>query len=259
MSDFNGEFYIGTILLEPNRWATGKTPTYRVSEWIERFRAAGFDGMELWENHAALADAKERKAIVDSGFPAAVFNSYCNFGDEAEGEWRRAAELARELNAQGVKFNFGKDPARRDADLRNIRRFRDLLPENCRALCECHPGTLAETPAQAAALFDALGRERFEAIVHPFRPDTDELRDWLRRLGPRITHVHVQIREGAAFVRLDQQADLAQEGLRILREEGFAGSFTLEFTSGVRAPREDVERLFAGARRDLAFLREHWG
>lgn len=45
---------IGTILLEPNRWKPGKLPSFRVSQWLDRFADAGFAGVELWENHAAL-------------------------------------------------------------------------------------------------------------------------------------------------------------------------------------------------------------
>ena len=56
------EIYIGTILLERNRWTRDKKPTCLVSEWIPRFKEAGFDGMELWENHAALASSTELKA-----------------------------------------------------------------------------------------------------------------------------------------------------------------------------------------------------
>lgn len=37
----------GTVLLEANRWAKDRTPTYRVSEWLGRLAAAGVDGIEL--------------------------------------------------------------------------------------------------------------------------------------------------------------------------------------------------------------------
>ena len=45
------DVYIGTILLEANRHRPGKVPTYLVSQWSQRFVQAGFDGVELWENH----------------------------------------------------------------------------------------------------------------------------------------------------------------------------------------------------------------
>ena len=35
--------YIGSILLEPNRHKPSRVPTLHVSEWIDRFAAAGFD------------------------------------------------------------------------------------------------------------------------------------------------------------------------------------------------------------------------
>ena len=52
----DGKIYIGTILLEVNRWTAGKEPSYLVSEWVERFAEAGFDGMELWQFHAPPDD-----------------------------------------------------------------------------------------------------------------------------------------------------------------------------------------------------------
>ena len=33
LDDVKNKIYIGTILLEVNRWGHPRTPTYRVSEW----------------------------------------------------------------------------------------------------------------------------------------------------------------------------------------------------------------------------------
>ena len=41
-----------------------------------------------------------------------------------------------------------------------------------------------------------------------------------------------------------------------MRDCGFAGSWTLEFTGGTGAADENIEDLYAGALADLAFLKE---
>jgi hypothetical protein len=102
--------YLGTVLLEANRWAKDRTPTYRVSEWLERIAAAGFDGIELWENHATLADCAERSALRGSTVPIRVFNSYVPLDAGGENARRTVAGLVRELNAGAVKFNVSNSP-----------------------------------------------------------------------------------------------------------------------------------------------------
>jgi hypothetical protein len=36
MNGVEHPIYLGSILLEPNRWAAGKQPSYRVSDWHGR-------------------------------------------------------------------------------------------------------------------------------------------------------------------------------------------------------------------------------
>jgi len=105
-------------------------------------------------------------------------------------------------------------------------------------------------------LFDQLGRDRYEIIVHPVaRPQ--ELPDWFAEFGSRITHSHMQIRdEDGLPILLERKPTLVRETLHIMREEGYTGSFTLEFTEGTNRPGEHVDLLWDNALRDLQFLRE---
>lgn len=252
------KIYIGTILLELNRWGNPKTPTYRVSEWTERFREAGFDGMELWEYHATLCSEAERKALEASSFPVAVYNSYGDFDDGSEDDRRGAAEMVRALGAGGVKYNVGKDPALRDEYLRNLRAWAEALPEDCRLLCECHGGTIIEEPEAAAKFFGELEDGRYQIVVHCFMPELDRLRAWFRAFGPAITLAHVQLGAGGGRRdRLDNQPEHVREALRVMRGEGFQGAFTLEFTQGTREPGENVADLWEAALADLHFLKEN--
>ena len=119
-----------------------------------------------------------------------------------------------------------------------------------------------EEPEQAAAVFADLRDEaRFQAIVHPFTESPESLRQWFRALGAkRITHAHVQYREKGAFKRLSADAARNKEILAVLREVGFAGSYTLEFTEGTSAPGgEDIETLYRNALDDRDFLKRYQG
>ena len=249
-----GDVYLGTVLLEANRWAAQRSPGFRVSDWLARADGAGFDGVELWENHAVLADARERAALRAAPLPVSVFNSYVPF-DEAGAPARAAtATMVRDLGARAVKFNVGNDPARLAGELAEARRWGEQMPD-VRLLCECHSGTSLEDPATAAAAL--AGFPDIDIIVHPF--SGAHLPDWLARFGGRVRHAHVQVVDAQwRRWRLRDQPVLVRERLAMLRDAGFDGSFTIEFTAGVGAVTEDRDALFAAACEDLVFLKEEW-
>lgn len=245
--------YLGSICLEPNRWSPSKRPSYSVGDWLERIAAAGFDGIELWENHFLLADAAEQ-ATLAAATPLAIYNSYALPDNAAAMEASaRGVEL---LGARAVKFNVGKDTARLDEELAIVSDWARQMP-GAKLLCECHPGTTLETPQAAQRAFDVWDAARFGVMIHPFTTPLAELRDWLRLLGPKVEHAHCQIRgEDGRPVRLDQRQGEARRALDVLREGGFAGSFTIEFTLGTSTPDDLTEILWENALRDLEFLRE---
>jgi len=256
--NFEGNIYIATILLERNRHQEPKVPTYRVSEWMGRFARDGFDGIELWENHAALADEAERAAIRDADPPVAVFNTYAPFGADGADQRDAAAEMTAYFRAAGAKYNLGPDPDLWDTYVASVREWAGRLPPDCRVLCECHPGTVVEAPDAAERLLDALGAPRFQAMIHPFSRGLDVLEAWLDRLGGRITHAHVQYRpEGKEAQRLSAAPKRNAEVCQMLRERGWAGSLSLEFTEGMNRPDESIEDSYRAALDDRDFLREH--
>lgn len=256
MTDTHHQVYIGTILLEHNRWEEQCSPTYQLSDWLARFQDDGFAGMELWENHMLLADGQEQQRLVDSALPVSIYNSYANFEDGEEEKWAKSAEAVHCLKAKAVKFNLGKDEALKETYLRNVRKWAEMLPQDCRLLCECHPGTAAETPKQAADMFQALDSKRVEAIIHPFFCLGD-LQSWFDELGSAITHAHVQIRDAQdQFIRLNQAPDRAKRRLDIMKRCGFPGTYTLEFAAGTRSG-ADREQLYRAALEDFSFLKEY--
>ena len=62
MSNREG-IYIGSACLERTRWGS-RQPSFLVSDWLARFQADGFDGIELWEFHYLRADAAEQERLA---------------------------------------------------------------------------------------------------------------------------------------------------------------------------------------------------
>lgn len=251
------EIYIATVLLERNRWSKEKTPTFRVSEWAERFAAAGFDGIELWENHVALAPPEEVEALKAAPIPVRIFNTYATFGPEDDPRREQAAQFSRELGVRAIKFNVGGNAGLFDTYVEQVLAWRKELPDEITPLCECHPGTVLEEPEAAARAFEVWAEAGIGAMMHPFNLTPQEVRTWLRSLGPALTHAHVQLNRERRMQSLVPHREYVQEILQVMKEEGFTGTFSLEFTEGVGGgASEDMEQLFASACVDMELLRK---
>ncbi len=248
---YGDRIYLGTVLLEKNRWLNGvRHPSLQVSDWAERIASDGFDGLELWENHAVLASEEEREKLKDLPVPVALFNSYDRCEMETLAARRLAAETALALGAEGMKFNFGRVPERHERYVENVKEWRAMLPRDFRFLCECHGGTTMENPEKAAAVFRELGREEYEIIIHGFGGDEAGIRKLFDCHGDRITHIHVCLSPKGPVPDED-----ARTRVDLLKALGFRGSFTIEFTEGVGADNEDAETLYRHAVRDMMQLR----
>ncbi|MFW5788179.1 MAG: sugar phosphate isomerase/epimerase family protein [Halanaerobiales bacterium] len=253
------EIYLGTILMELNRWSSDK-PVIKVSEWLERIHKDGFAGLELWENHIFRAESpqKEIKALKKAKIPVAIYNSYVGFGSEDRKKRQKAAEYINELGARGVKYNLGHEEEMLDTYVDNLKKWDTQLPEGCRLLCECHGGTVLEEPAVAKKVFADLGKECYQAIVHCFN-EPDKLKEWFVNLGDRITHAHVSVKdENGQGVRLRNAPERVEENLRIMKNYNYRGTFTLEFTEGLRSEDENPEDSYRAAVDDLQYLTTKW-
>lgn len=252
------DILMGSILLDVNRWGNPKTPTYEVSEWEGAFKEAGFDGVELWEYHATLCSDEERERLVVSPYLSTLYNMYSDFDDASEAGRQAAAEMIVKLGSRGVKFNVGKDPALRDTYLKNLRAWREAVPDSCTLLCECHPGTIVEEPEAAKSFFADLDMDGWEVMVHCFIPDLDVLKRWFDCMGDKVTHAHVQMRDADRnILMLQEDPDRAKRSLKVMYDAGFSGSYTVEFAKGTREPGENIDDLWTAAKSDLAFLRDH--
>jgi sugar phosphate isomerase/epimerase len=256
-----GTVLLGTVALEPNRWATvdpSGAPIARVSTLLDQIAHAGFDGLELWERHATT-DPAEAAALLAGPVPVTVWNSYASFDDPDPAERDQVAAWVERSGSSAVKFNVGADMAQLDRYAERLASWVALLPAGAVALCECHAGiSVAEAPEVAAALFAAAGPpDRVQAIVHTHET-ADHLTARFDAYGERITHVHVNHLDpgtGRAPRLADRAAQLTAT-VAHLRSLGFRGSWTLEFVHGTLTDGDRPALLLAQAAQDLRVLRE---
>lgn len=251
------EILLGTILIEPNRWL-GSDPSVTISRWLPRFRADGFDGVDLMQRHALGWGREEMARLQAAADDIRLFNSYVRFGDEAEQvhERKTVAAAIRRLAVRGVKIGLGRDTSRKAELIANLQKWSETLPEECTLLLEAHDGMLGGTPDEAARILAPLPTPRFGVIIHALsNPDT--VRHWFDATGERIAHTHLNRRnERGEGILLKEAADSVRACLDVLKQAGYRGGHTLEFTAGIRTPAENPEMLYRNAVQDLAFLRE---
>jgi sugar phosphate isomerase/epimerase len=251
------DIFLGTIVLEPNRWSTIRQDcraTTEISAWLDRVQGAGFDGIELWEPHVREASDAELAAILDNPLPVSVFNTYVGFDEADPSNREAAAEWVRRSGATRVKWNTG--PERDDVSLaayaERLAEWAALLP-GVELICECHDGSAMDDPAVAAKILVAGSN----ALVHT-HDDLDLLRRKFSAYGPRITHVHVNhLFTGSP--KLEEISDELAEKIALVRELGFDGTWTIEFVHGTGGEHDEPAPMFAQAVEDLGVLRSLLG
>lgn len=252
---------LSSMLLEPLRWAPGRQVSLRVSDWSDRASIAGFDGWELFENHGLSADEAELAALAEGQMPVTVFHSCAGFEDIGAEERIAAAAVAQRLGVRALQFNVGKDAGRLEEYRRNVAALVGATAGRPSLWCECESGTLLERPERVLGFLRGFAPVDFDVVVHPFAAGPNETLHWLRLLGPRVRHAHVQMRarnDPGRFIALADDAPRARECLAALREGGFDGSLTIECAAPIGGAHDRPQALFAAACRDLEFLRTHW-
>ncbi len=252
--DYTDEIYIASVLLEPNRHKPPKLPSFELSSWLKCFKEDGFDGVEIWENHALKCSEKEKIALINST-DLAIFGSYCGFDPDAADSREAAAEFVKAAGINRIKYNVGKNPGSWKEYRTTLLAWAESLPADVRLLCECHPGTIIEEPEAAKEFFSGLPSEKFGIIVHPLRRDA-MLEKWMALFGSQVCHVHLQLRNsGGMVLPLSSDPVFLAERINLMKRYNFKGSFSLEFTEGMNQEGETVEDNYRRSLADLAVLK----
>lgn len=252
---------LGTVAIEPNRWGTvhaDRMPMCAVGEWADSIGGAGFDGIEVWDQHLTMASPTDVERILGT-LSVPVFNSYASLDVADASERAFVADWVGRCGASAVKFNVGNDAAAERDYAERIAGWLELLPDTASLICECHEGiSIAEDPIVAARIFDAAGPpERLGALIHTHE-SLDHLAERFDAYGDRIRHVHVNyldVANRSVPALADRRTDL-EASVSFLRSQGFTGTWTVEFVSGILSPDDHPEALMARAAEDVAVLRD---
>lgn len=231
--------YFATVLFEKNRWNREEKSFLNILDWLDRIKDAGFDGLELWEYHAyQLSDSEIQQ--VKNYFPDIIFNTYEDFS--VYKNLSKVTEYIHKLDCIGCKFNFGNNSGFIERYIDNITKWRKNFREPFRLICECHKNTICEDPIKA---YDVLSRIKTEVLVHA-NSGENVLNDWFSILGDYITHSHIN------FFRCSENVWLNEEITDVISLiKSHIKTATLEFTYGVGDEKEDVNKLFNNAVRDM--------
>lgn len=252
------KIFLASIALEKNKWAEGKIPSYKVSDFIHRVKNDGFYGIELWENHYMLADREEQKKLENADVKY-IFNSYLSLKDGLTDDLRKIADAICRLGAAAVKYNFSLKNANTESEydkddftnqIDTLLKFAELLPNNVKLLCECHANTIMEEPEIAGRVFEGLD-ERFGAIIH-LSAEKSLMENCFKYYGNRILHIHTAYTgEMNEFEPLKNGDKKLRSNMEYFKTHGFSGSCSVEFVK----EEDSAENYYKNALKDLEYLK----
>ena len=255
------QFFLNTGLLEHNRWPRGN-PSFLVSDWLDKILEAGFDGIELWENHALLASPEERQRLAQWDHPI-ILNHYDTCLPHHETQRKALDAVIEELGCIGMKWNGAfTNMDLRDDCLRVGEAWVHKYPPPFRSLCECHGRTVFEEIAPFIEVTSNWQQPPEVILQLPGNLGSEYLDpEPLFDLGKdRITYVHLQLiladaKDGMRSCLRDEK-NLVVERIHQLVQLGYQGDWCVKFTGGCsKGIDPPIEKLFANACDDLDLVK----
>ena len=266
---------LNSIALEPNRWTKEKVPYFRLHDLLDEVAGAGFDAIEVWQNHVATLDeievcrlAREARQL---GVTFPVIGMYPLFhltGAERAGELARFERMfgsARALGTGVIKVFAGRISSaditaeQWDASVGFAREVLEGAGEELLFTVETHGNTLADSCECALRFVQAVGSPRLKVCWQPYDfTDTEKAIQDFDRLSEHVIHLHVQGRSGGEMALLEESDIDYSLLLEHVFASGFDGLVSIEFARGcvVESPEElDVHEVLANAARDRRFIR----
>ena len=276
------QILLNTIMLEPNRWTGDHTLTCPLIDLLKPVAAAGFHELEIWQYHISRLHAKELDALKEGldglGMRSVALGGYTQLhltgadGEVMETQLATLVEYGAILGVKTFKIFPGSlgsdklDETQRHLSVGRIQRLAEQLVKRDMALTlETHGNTLCDSLESAIRLLDDLSTcgESVGICFQPYTEhDTDQAIATFDALQGRVLHLHLQNRrEGATTLLEEGDWTDYRRLLPHVRQSGFDGPLSLEFTEGI-TPADgesfDLQRVIDNAARDRDFAREVW-
>ncbi len=269
------QILLNSIAVEPNRWSGGKIPHYRLEDLLPAISEAGFESVEIWQNHVALLDTDAVKSLADladdlkMGFP--IIGMYPRFhleGEEREAELQRFESMVAKmdiLDSDIIKLMPGQLPSSEmppDVWERSVHFFHELLERTKDAgvifTLETHGGTVADEPDALERFLEDVDSGRVEVCWQPYDfTSTGKAIQLYDRLADRIVHLHLQGRSDGEMELLENADIDYQQVLGHIFNTDFDGYLSIEFVRDCVAdsPEDfDLDLVLKNARRDRKFI-----
>jgi sugar phosphate isomerase/epimerase len=270
---------LGTIALEPNRWTAFKEPRMDLIELLPAIRRAGFNQLEIWQNHVSLRSLAAIRALRAKGdevgmtFPyIGVYPIFTAGGLEAREQERIQADIldkAEILGTHRLKIMLACGLRGGEATPDQLRQvaerfgnwYREAKSRGIQMAVELHGGTVFDPVEAGERFMQAHPELDFTICYQPYDfQDTAKAMALADRFSGRISHLHLQAPQpqdqGGLYSLLeDSTLDYRRLLPHILRRNPTA-TMTLEFVRDCIAKDSpfDVDRVLASARKDADFV-----
>jgi 3-dehydroshikimate dehydratase len=230
-----------TIAFQKNKWGKDRQLERPLREILPILAEAGYDGVEIWNDHLMTLPPDQRIAIARQieqlGLEVAMISPYFDFTTSdasAEQSMERAREVleeARRLKARGIRVftgRTGSEAATPAQWKRAVKCLQELSSwtndERMYWACETHKNNLMDTIPGSNRLMAEVNRRNVGLIFQPATFGEDHM-EALDLLGPYIVHVHATNADGEGkTIGLEEgELDYSQiiRGLGRFSYEGF--------------------------------------
>ena len=274
------ELLLNTVMLEVNRWTQDHQLTAPLIDLLPGIKRAGFNALEVWQYHLSRLDRTELGALIrrldELEMRTDIVGIYPLLhqtgpeGDDAARLAERIMDYTALLGAKVAKVFAGRVPSEQADEAcraRSVERLRTLAKQAARydmeMTAETHGNTLADTTESTLQLLDELSDvPNFGICYQPYTfKDTGAALAEYDAVAYAVRHVHLQNRDDIGNCRLPDGWLDYRKLLTHIKQAGFTGPLSLEFTAGLFPPEGepfDVQIILDNAERDRSFVEEVW-
>ena len=274
------QLLLNTVMLEVNRWTQDHQLTAPLIDLLPGIKRAGFNALEVWQYHLSRLDRTELDALIrtlgELEMRVDVVGIYPLLhqtgpeGDAAAALAERIMDYTALLGAKVAKVFAGRVPSAQADEAcraRSIEGLRTLAEQAARhgmeMTAETHGNTLADTTESTLQLLDELSDiSSFGICYQPYTfKDTRTALAEYDAVAHAVRHVHLQNRNDDGNCRLPDGWLDYRRLLTHIKQAGFTGPLSLEFTAGLFPPEGepfDVQIILDNAEKDRVFVEEVW-